>query len=42
MYAGQSAGVIRAVQPVQDIVTSIVETAERSLKRLSSSLGHNA
>ena len=42
MYAGQSAGVIRAVQPVQEIVTSIVETAERSLKRLSSSLDHDA
>ena len=42
MYAGQSAGVIRSVQPVQEIVTSIVETAERSLERLSSSLGRDA
>jgi len=38
MYAGQSAGVIRALQPVQDIVTSIVETAERSLERVSNLL----
>ena len=38
MYVGQSAGVVRAVQPMQDIVTSIVETAERSLERITNSL----
>ena len=42
MYAGQSAGVIGAVQSVQDIVISIVATAERSLERVSSSLLGNA